>query len=124
MDETDLQGGDMERAVEWLFSHPDEPMEPSVPALDTFDTNANATANIPPSSKLQGHSVKPAKYRLQSVVMHKGASVHTGHYVAFIRKEIPEVGKDWVLFNDEKVVRGGDWNEVYKTGYVYFFRRV
>ena len=64
-------------------------------------------------------------YRLQSVVMHKGSSVHAGHYVAFIRKEIPGVeGEDWVLFNDEKVVRGGDWNEVYKTGYVFFFRRM
>jgi len=57
--------------------------------------------------------------------MHKGSSIHAGHYVAFIRKKIPGVEKeDWVLFNDEKVVRGGDWNEVYKTGYVYFFRRV
>lgn len=114
----------MERAVDWLFSHPDEPLDDPVAALDTFDTNANAIADIPATSKLQGHGIKPAQYCLQSVVMHKGASVHTGHYVAFIKKEIPGVGEDWVLFNDEKVVRGGDWNEVYKTGYVWFFRRV
>src|SRR5579859_1666819 len=111
----------MERAVDWLFSHPDI-SDTSTP--DTFDTNANATGNIPNSKPLVGHAGKPAKYRLQSVVMHKGSSVHTGHYVSFIRKEIPGVGEDWVLFNDEKVVRGGDWNEVYKTGYVFFFRRV
>jgi ubiquitin carboxyl-terminal hydrolase 5/13 len=111
----------MERAVDWLFSHPDE----GIMDLDAFDTNANATPIVDPSAaKLTGHSGKPADYKLQSVVMHKGSSVHAGHYVAFIYKEIPGVGQDWVLFNDEKVVRGGDWNEVYKTGYVYFFRRV
>lgn len=99
----------MERAVDWLFSHPE---------LDTFDINANARPD-----GVNGYTI-PGRYRLQSVVMHKGSSVHAGHYVAFIRKEIPGVGEDWVLFNDEKVVRGGNWNEVYKTGYVYFLRRM
>lgn len=112
----------MERAVDWLFSHPNEPPPQE---LDTYDSNATAIP-IPASSteKLVGYTL-PASYALQSVVMHKGSSVHAGHYVAFIRKKIPGVqGDQWVLFNDEKVVRGGDWNEVYKTGYVYFFRRV
>lgn len=63
-------------------------------------------------------------YKLQNVMMHKDASVHVGYYVVFIHKEIPGMGEDWMLFNDEKVVRGGDWNQVYKTGYVYFFRTV
>lgn len=111
----------MERAVEWLFSHPDEVAD-APPEVDTFDSNANAVV-VPKDPKVPGHPATPAKYQLQSVVMHKGSSVHAGHYVAFIRKEIPEVGEDWVLFNDEKVVRGGDWSEVNKTGYVYFFRR-
>ena len=109
----------MERAVDWLFSHP----APIGDEMDTFGTNANAVSlakDTPPA----GHANSPAQYKLQSVVMHKGSSVHAGHYVAFIYKEIPGEGKDWVLFNDEKVVRGGDWSEVYKTGYVYFFRRV
>jgi ubiquitin carboxyl-terminal hydrolase 5/13 len=113
----------MERAVDWLFSHP-EPYPVAV--ADVFDSNANAVSLAPNTAvKLAGYTV-PAAYALQSVVMHKGSSVHAGHYVAFIRKQIPGVdeGEDWVLFNDEKVVRGGDWNEVYKTGYVYFFRRI
>ena len=90
----------MERAVDWSISHANETL-----------------------AKIAGHTSSPARYQLQSVVMHKGSSLHAGHYVAFIRKENPDFGEDWVLFNDEKVVRGGDWNEVYKTGYVYFFRR-
>jgi len=105
--------------VEWLFSHPDEPVD-----VDVFDSNANATVVSNDSQTLKGHASGLANYRLQSVIMHKGSSVHTGHYVAFIRKEIPDVGEEWVLFNDEKVVRGGDWNEVYKTGYVFFLRRL
>ena len=112
----------MDRAVDWLFSHPDEPVE-EPENLDQFDIKANAV-HVPLDSKVAGHATLPANYRLQTVVMHKGSSVHSGHYVAFIRKEIPGVGEDWVLFNDEKVVRGGDWDEVSKTGYVYFFRRV
>ena len=117
----------MERALDWLFSHQDEPLEDPISStgtFDTFNTNVNATPIASSSSKVSGYNSKPAQYRLQSVVMHKGFSVHTGHYVAFIRKGVPGVGDDWVLFNDEKVVRGGDWNEVYKTGYVYFFNRV
>jgi ubiquitin carboxyl-terminal hydrolase 5/13 len=89
-----------------------------------MDTNANSIPINLESKQLAGNSSIPSNYRLQTVVMHKGSSLHTGHYVAFIKKLIPGVGEDWVLFNDEKVVRGGDWNEVYKTGYVFFFRRV
>ena len=48
------------------------------------------------------------------------------HYVAFIRKPIPDEGKEsWVLFNDEKVVKAeGDVDEMKKFAYVYFFERV
>lgn len=46
------------------------------------------------------------------------------HYVAFIRKEIPDEGTtEWVLYNDEKVVRAVDAEEMKKFAYVYFFKR-
>jgi ubiquitin carboxyl-terminal hydrolase 5/13 len=46
------------------------------------------------------------------------------HYVAFVRKEIPdEVTTEWVLFNDEKVVKAVDVEEMKKFAYVYFFKR-
>lgn len=46
------------------------------------------------------------------------------HYVAFIRKEIPDEGTtQWVLYNDEKVVRAVDAEEMKKFAYVYFFKR-
>lgn len=49
------------------------------------------------------------------------------HYVAFIRKQIPGdngEGSSWVLFNDEKVAKAADVDEMKKFAYVYFFRRV
>lgn len=38
-------------------------------------------------------------FNLQSVVVHKGPSVHAGHYVTYVR----ENDGTWVLFNDDKV---------------------
>lgn len=47
------------------------------------------------------------------------------HYVAFVRKILPgQSNPQWVLFNDEKVVEGGDVAEMKQFAYVYFFRRI
>jgi ubiquitin carboxyl-terminal hydrolase 5/13 len=47
------------------------------------------------------------------------------HYVAFIRKQLPEDEHvAWVLFNDEKVVKAVDVEEMKKFAYVYFFKRL
>jgi ubiquitin carboxyl-terminal hydrolase 5/13 len=80
--------GDMERAVEWLFSHPDEtgedtpPVQTEEPALD-----ADATGN----------------YQLRTVISHKGTSVHCGHYVA--HAQLPSTHDPvWAFFNDSRVV--------------------
>lgn len=48
------------------------------------------------------------------------------HYVAFIRKQLPDSKSgevDWVLYNDEKVARGADAEEMKKFAYIYFLRR-
>jgi ubiquitin carboxyl-terminal hydrolase 5/13 len=46
------------------------------------------------------------------------------HYVAFIRKTIKgESLPDWVLYNDEKVVKAVDVEEMKKFAYVYLFQR-
>lgn len=47
------------------------------------------------------------------------------HYVAFIRKALPDQNElSWVMFNDEKVVKIDDVEEMKKTAYMYFFTRV
>jgi ubiquitin carboxyl-terminal hydrolase 5/13 len=92
----------MERAVDWLFSHPevgDDPVPEEQDEEEKPDT-------------------RPAKYRLFALISHKGTSAQCGHYVAYIRK-----GNDWVLFNDNKVVQVPDIAEAAQGAYVYVFQR-
>ncbi|KAF5346463.1 hypothetical protein D9756_010077 [Leucocoprinus leucothites] len=106
----------MERAVEWLFSHPDDDGSEAPPPTTT-STSEQTTKT------LQGTKDVPVRYRLKAFISHKGPSVHSGHYVAHIRKG-GEVG--WVLFNDEKVVRADEESvrELKKLAYLYVFERV
>ena len=65
-------GGDVNRALDWIFSHPDdqgdfgeEDDSPSAPAAEK-------------QKPMAGNADLPATFRLQSIVCHKGASIHTG----------------------------------------------
>ena len=115
--ESRTQNGDADRAVEWLFNHPDDTGEDALPS--SRNTAAPQQVNYGGSSNL------PAQYRLKAFISHKGFSVHSGHYVAHIRCD----GKDseeWVLFNDEKVVKADmeSVNHLKKLAYLYVFERV
>lgn len=138
-------GGDVERAVDWVFSHPDDQGDFGD---DAAPADATQPAGDSAGATMAGNGVLPATFRLQSMACHKGASIHAGyvnsttlqhnskalqsankfsnsHYVAFIRKQIPNEGESWVLYNDEKVVRAeGDVDEMKKFAYVYFFERL
>ncbi|PCH32979.1 ubiquitinyl hydrolase [Wolfiporia cocos MD-104 SS10] len=110
-------GGDAERAVEWLFSHPE----------DSGEDTAPSAASEAPKATVGGSSELPAKYRLKAFISHKGPSVHSGHYVAHIRVDGPAVGgESWVLFNDEKVVKADaeSVRELRQLAYLYVFERV
>ncbi|KAJ3800864.1 ubiquitin carboxyl-terminal hydrolase 14 [Lentinula aff. detonsa] len=126
-------GNDIERAVEWLFSHPD----------DTGDNDSGpiSTTQQTQPKTLPGSTVVPARYRLKAFISHKGPSVHSGHYVAHIRMPVPASSEDdkvdvsmavdskddqWVLFNDEKVVKADEEsvNELKKLAYLYIFELV
>jgi ubiquitin carboxyl-terminal hydrolase 5/13 len=109
--------GDVNRALDWVFSHPDDAGDVD----GAGDGQANTGPAEPP--QLAGSADLPATFELQSIVCHKGASIHAGHYVAFIRKQIEGEGREWVLYNDEKVVKAADVDEMKKFAYVYFFRR-
>lgn len=60
--------GDLERAVEWLFSHPDDGVEQT--CNDTTPNNA--------AKEVSGNGTLPARFQLQSIICHKGASIHAG----------------------------------------------
>ncbi|KAH9846183.1 ubiquitin carboxyl-terminal hydrolase 14 [Lenzites betulinus] len=104
-------GGNAERAVEWLFSHPDDAGE-----------DAPSAGPTPAAAGPGGSTALPARFRLKAFISHKGPSVHSGHYVAHVRTD--EAG--WVLFNDEKVVRADaeSVRELKKLAYLYVFERV
>ena len=97
---------------EWLFGH----------TGDTRDDVSSAAAAL---SDIGGSQHLPAVYRLKAFVSHKGPSVGCGHYVAHIRAA-GEVGGEWVLFDDEKVVRADAASvaELKKFAYLYFFEKV
>ncbi len=61
--------GDVERAIEWLFSHPDDQGE--------VEAAGGAAGAAQPAGEA-GSSALPAEFRLQSIVCHKGTSIHTG----------------------------------------------
>jgi ubiquitin carboxyl-terminal hydrolase 5/13 len=62
--------GDLERAVDWLFNHPDEQ------GLDieaaTTEAQSSGTREPPGTDQL------PANFSLQSIICHKGGSIHAG----------------------------------------------
>ncbi|MCJ1310877.1 hypothetical protein MMC25_004545 [Agyrium rufum] len=120
-------GGDVERAVDWVFSHPDD--QGDFREGDTSTAAVSGAEDMAVEKEEVGSAELPAKFKLKSIVCHKGGSIHAGHYVAFIRKDVPTddekgIEESWVLFNDEKVVKAGsDVDEMLKTAYVYFFER-
>lgn len=63
-------GGDVERAVEWLFSHPDDQ---GIFGDETDDGNGPQPQRDP-----AGNASLPASFQLQSIVCHKGTSIHAG----------------------------------------------
>jgi len=123
------QSGDAERAVEWLFNHPDDTGE-DVPMGDAFEASTSKAKDLP------GTKTLPAKYRLRAFISHKGPSVHSGHYVVHIKHPdlVPESSggdadgdfeEGWILFNDEKVVKADKESvrDLKRLAYLYVFER-
>jgi ubiquitin carboxyl-terminal hydrolase 5/13 len=94
----------MDRAVEWLFCHADDPGSDEPPQKK----ESVAVAEV---------DMLPPHYELIGFVVHLGPSVHTGHYVAFIKKD-----GQWVQFNDRKVAESA--KPPSGQAYMYFFRRI
>ncbi|KAI9343245.1 hypothetical protein BDR26DRAFT_858775 [Obelidium mucronatum] len=99
-------GNDMERAVDWLFSHAGDDM--------AIDEAAPASS----SSSEDASSASP-RYQLIGFISHRGTSAHCGHYVAHVKK-----GDQWVLFNDNKVAEVPDVEKAIGEAYIYFYASV
>ncbi|KAI8870087.1 ubiquitinyl hydrolase [Ramicandelaber brevisporus] len=115
--------GDIARAVDWLFNHPEDMGDVDVAAAPA--TAATSALMNVLSAQAQG------RYYLQSFISHKGTSVHCGHYVAHVRRNFDEQQQQqqqnthengWVLYNDSRVVQCPDAPS--EHAYLYFFSRI
>lgn len=100
-------GNSVERAAEWLFSHPDEEDTGTAPCV-----SADVAAEAAAGSEAQADG----KYELIGIISHLGRNTDCGHYVCHIKKD----GK-WVFFNDDKVAASE--NPPKDCGFMYLFRR-
>lgn len=95
----------VERAVDWIFSHTDE--------LDTpMETEAGGDT-VPNTTYRDGEG----KYKLVAFISHMGTSTMVGHYVCHIKKE----GR-WVIYNDEKVALSE--HPPRDLAYLYLYQRL
>lgn len=110
-----LNDSNLEAAVEWLFENPND--DGVIPQNHKVANLAKEQEELKKELLLQ--ATVNGDYELKAIVCHKGTTPHTGHYVAFIKYE-----GEWVLFNDEKVVRcDSNLSDAVKNAYIYFFAR-
>ena len=66
--------GDVNRALDWVFSHPNDQGDFG----DDNPSTEGEQGGEPESKAMAGNPDLPATFRLQSIVCHKGASIHAG----------------------------------------------
>jgi len=113
---------DVERAVDWLFSHTDT-LAAEVAAMKAErEGGGNEASNGGGDVQMGGVSKKDqyldgdGKYSLVGFVTQMGSNLACGHYVAHINKD----GK-WVVYNDRKVAISEE--PPFEYGYMYLYRR-
>uniref|UniRef100_A0A3P9PL56 Ubiquitin carboxyl-terminal hydrolase 13 n=1 Tax=Poecilia reticulata TaxID=8081 RepID=A0A3P9PL56_POERE len=117
----------LERALDWIFTHPEEEESDGLSDMADTEPNDNAFSNmnshsdstLSPDRETSGPRVKdgPGRYELFAIISHMGASTMSGHYVCHIKKE----GR-WVIYNDHKVCLSE--RPPKDLGYIYFYRRL
>jgi ubiquitin carboxyl-terminal hydrolase 5/13 len=102
----DATNNNLERAADWVFSHPEELME-------TDEATAQPGASAVESKFRNG----PGEYKLVGFISHMGSNANVGHYVAHLLKN-----DKWIIFNDENVALSE--NPPKDLAYLYFFKRI
>jgi hypothetical protein len=76
----------------------------------------HCTVHMPPILKIRGEN-----YRLKSIVVHEGETVHEGHYSAFVFKN-----KEWWYASDSLVDKALDAHvqTALTKGYLYFYEKI
>lgn len=74
--------GDVNRALDWVFSHPDDQGDYGDYGDNQNGPNDSASTSVPQEDKertFPGSGDLPARFQLQSIACHKGASIHAGY---------------------------------------------
>lgn len=77
--------GDVNRALDWVFSHPDDSENFGDDGNDVDKRTSASTSkkkNEEERNFAGNEDDSPAKFQLQSIVCHKGASIHAGYVVS------------------------------------------
>jgi ubiquitin carboxyl-terminal hydrolase 5/13 len=99
--------GNAERAIDWLFSHADDPLP----------TTSAVSADV--EMKVEEDANRSKSFKLIAAVTHLGQSTGFGHYVAHVwRAEESQ----WVYFNDSKVAASKE--PPLSRGYLYVLKRL
>jgi ubiquitin carboxyl-terminal hydrolase 5/13 len=101
----------VERAIEWIFSHPEGASEPAA----SSGGGAGASSSSTPDPTLGLTNGEP-RYNLLAFVSHMGNSPQSGHYVCHIKE-----GDRWIIFNDNKVATSE--RPPKELGYLYLYKR-
>ncbi|KAJ2656490.1 ubiquitin C-terminal hydrolase Ubp14 [Coemansia sp. RSA 1200] len=105
--------GDANRALDFLLNMTDD---------ESAENDASAaTGSVDPGSSQADDSSKHSGYELTGLVLHKGTSVHCGHYIANVRHGLTADESRWFMFNDAKVAALKEPQP--EQAYVYFFTR-
>ena len=104
----------IERAVDWIFSHPDD--DGSDLGATASGSSSSTSANASSAERRNLADGSPI-YELTGFISHIGTSVHCGHYVVHIKKEDGE----WYIFNDNKVAKSEKPPK--HLGYMYMYKR-
>lgn len=111
--------GNAERAADWLFSHSDN-LDGAVAAISGDAADAAAGSGPAPAPQALGDG--PGHFKLRGFISHIGRNTGSGHYVAHVRKFIPELGQErWVIFNDQSVALSE--NPPREHAYLYLYER-
>ncbi|KAJ1770172.1 ubiquitin C-terminal hydrolase Ubp14 [Coemansia sp. RSA 1843] len=103
--------GDANRALDRLLNMADDNDDDVIMA----DRNDDAAAG-------NTDSISRSDYELTGFVLHKGTSVHCGHYIASIRFGLAADESKWYMFNDSRVAAQKEPQP--EQAYVYFFTRI
>ncbi|KAK2962425.1 putative Ubiquitin carboxyl-terminal hydrolase 14 [Blattamonas nauphoetae] len=122
------KGTDLDECVAWIISNLEESFAPvdqtqitkakklAVPkelVLDYTALHEQSQHNLP-------------KYKLAGFVVHRGLSVHSGHYIAFTREGLNNADgsnqDEWLVWNDEKVAIAKEIP--LDQAYVLFFNQI